>query len=158
MIIRKAVKEDARLIIQAHIRSIREVCSSEYTVEQVKAWSGRDFQVSRWQQTMDHDHVWVISNDQKEIFGFGHLSFPTEEEAYLAGLYFVPEVIGLGFGKQMMELMLNEVNKRQTKMIKLNATKTALKFYLKAGFSVDETSFIMMSDQKIDCINMHLQL
>lgn len=158
LIIRKAVHEDAPLIIQAHIRSIREVCSPDYTKEQIAAWSGRDFQVSRWCESIDRDQVWVISNEKREIFGFGHLMFQVENEAYVAGLYFVPEAKGLGFGRQMMELILAEVKKRQIKLIKLNGTKTAQKFYLAAGFTAGESTCVTMMDQQIDCINMQMHL
>lgn len=107
---------------------------------------------------MDRDQVWVISNDKKEIFGFGHLMFPVEGEAYVAGLYFVPEVLGLGFGKQMMKLILSEALERKVKLIKLDGTKTAQKFYLAAGFSAGESACVTMADQQIDCIKMQMQL
>ncbi len=154
MIIRKAVHQDAALIIQAHIRSIREICAADYTPEQVAAWSGRDFKVSRWCESMDRDQVWVIANEQQDIFGFGHLMFPAEGEAYVAGLYFVPEAKGQGLGKQMMELILAEARLRQVKLIKLDGTKNAVQFYLAAGFVAGECSSVTMSDQKIDCVKM----
>jgi ribosomal protein S18 acetylase RimI-like enzyme len=158
LIIRKAVHDDAPLIIQSHIRSIREVCLLDYTPEQIAAWSGRDFKVSRWCESIDRDQVWVISNEQREIFGFGHLMFPVDGEGYVAGLYFVPEAKGLGFGQQMMGLILAEARKRQLKLIKLDGTKTALKFYLAAGFVAGESACVVMADQQIDCIKMQMHL
>lgn len=153
LIIRRAVYADAPFIIQAHIRSIREVCASDYTAEQIAAWSGRDFQVSHWLKTMDRDLVWVLSNDKNEVFGFGHM----DPKGHIAGLYFVPEVIGLGFGRKLVDLMKTEAQVLGLNTLELSATKTAVDFYRSMGFSIIENSFVQMSDQKIDCFKMVLE-
>lgn len=132
--IRRARKEDATGIIGAHRRSIREVCSRDYTPEQIAAWSGRDFQEVRWHETMDRDIVWVVADASDNIYGFGHLKLITES-AELMGLYFVPEAIGRGFGKKMIELMRKECDLKKIKTISLTGTKTAKKFYEVAGFA-----------------------
>lgn len=105
-IIRRATHQDAKRIIEAHRRSIREVCSKDYNQEQIAGWSGRNFKEERWCQTIDKDFVWVISNDTQNIFGFGHLKFIENAQAEIAGFYFIPEVIGRGFGKQLIQLMM----------------------------------------------------
>jgi hypothetical protein len=55
----------------------------------------------------DRDIVWVVSDAANNIFGFGHLQVRVDS-AELMGLYFVPEAIGQGFGKQMISLMPDE--------------------------------------------------
>ena len=76
----------------------------------------------------------------------------------MAGLYFVPEALGQGFGKQMMKLILNEAKQRQVKLIKLDGTTTAQKFYLAAGFTAGESACVAMADQQINCIKMQMHL
>jgi hypothetical protein len=97
LIIRRALHGDATNIITAHRRSIRELCSKDYTSEQIAAWSGMNFQEDRWCQTMDQDLVLVISDQQDNIFGFEHLQVHGDSDAEIAGLYFVPEATGQNF-------------------------------------------------------------
>lgn len=102
---------------------------------------------------MDRDHVWVVEG-HGSIWGFGHLTFPVAGEAYIAGLYFTPEAKGQGLGRKMVEMMINTAKESFVKVIRLDATKTALGFYESIGFQVVEKSFVQMSDQKIDCFKM----
>ncbi|MGZ3771944.1 MAG: GNAT family N-acetyltransferase [Bdellovibrio sp.] len=157
--IRRAVHADAINIINAHRRSIREVCSKDYTAEQVAAWSGLNFKEDRWHQTMDQDLVWVISDRQNHIFGFGHLQFLENNQAEIAGLYFVPEVIGDGNGKKIVQLMLQECQKRKIQLIKLFATKTARAFYEKVGFKqIGQDAEVKIGGKSIECFRMEMVL
>ena len=158
LIIRKARPQDAARIIQTHIRSIREICALDYNPEQIAAWSGRDFTEANWHKSIERDVVYVIADDADNIFGFGHISFPRPGEAYIAGLYFVPEAQGKGLGREIVQLMINQALKKSVKVIKLHATKTALKFYIKVGFTVMGESFIAMADQEVECITMVMKL
>jgi N-acetylglutamate synthase-like GNAT family acetyltransferase len=128
--IRRAQHQDATLIIAAHRRSIRQLCSKDYNPEQIAVWSGRDFQEERWRSTMDKDHVWVIADQQDNIFGFGHLKFMENQTAEIAGLYFVPEVTGQGFGKKLAQIMFDECKKQNTGTIYLTGTKTATSIWI----------------------------
>jgi len=153
--IRRAIYEDAANIISAHRRSIREVCAADYRPEQIAAWSGRPFQTERWCQTMDKDMVWVVSDTERDIYGFGHLQFTDKPSAEIAGLYFVPEIIGKGFGRQLIQIMLDECQKRNIQNISLSATITAKSFYERAGFrQVDEMASVNIGGQPIECFDM----
>lgn len=158
--IRRAIHQDAANIISAHRRSIREVCSNDYQPTQIAIWSERNFKEERWCQTMDKDLVWVISNDTQDIFGFGHLSFAGEKNtAEIAGLYFVPEVIGLGLGKKLIQTMIDECKKKNTHLVILSATKTAKHFYEKCGFTqLGNVDTIQIGGTPIECFNMEMHL
>lgn len=157
--IRRARHEDAARIIEAHRRSIREICSRDYAPEQIEAWAGRNFQEDRWQKTMDHDLVWVVADEKGNVHGFGHLRLPQDPQAEIMGLYLTPDVTGKGFGKELVRLMLKECRQRNFRRIHLSATLTARSFYQSVGFeSVGEPSFIQMGGVKIDCISMQRTL
>ena len=132
-IVRRAQKEDASKIIEAHRKSIREICSKDYSPKQIEVWSGRDFQEGQWHETIDHDFVWVVADAADEALGFGHLQI-RNGGAKLMGLYFAPEAIGRGHGKIMITLMVQECKARAIKAISLTGTKTAHSFYEKVGF------------------------
>ncbi|WP_413575714.1 GNAT family N-acetyltransferase [Bdellovibrio sp. HCB290] len=157
--IRRALHEDAANIINAHRRSIREVCSNDYSSEQITAWSGLNFQEDRWCHTMDQDMVWVISDQNRNIFGFGHLQFQGDSEAEVAGLYFVPEVVGQNFGKEIVKLMIEECKKKNIRTIHLSATKTAKTFYENVGFKqIAPQSSVTIGGKAIECFKMQTAL
>jgi len=153
--IRRAKHEDAAGIIGSHRRSIREVCSRDYNPLQVAAWSGRDFQEERWRQTMDKDFVWVVVDENEKIFGFGHLVLRENSPGKLAGLYFVPEVVGLGLGRKIFELMVEECKRAGVTELLLSATKTAKNFYEKMGFvQLGPILSIQIGGEMVECFEM----
>jgi putative acetyltransferase len=157
-LIRRATHADAADIIRAHVRSIREICASDYSPEQIEAWAGRDFKVERWHTTMDRDLVWVVEVDQA-VRGFGHLAFGAEKVATIVGLYFAPEAKGLGAGRRLFELMLKECRDRQVERLTLQATITAKPFYEKMGFeSVEGSCSIKMQGVAVSCWPMERKL
>lgn len=98
-VIRRAKHEDAGQIISSHIRSIREVCSKDYTNTQIDAWSGLNFREDIWRNTIDRDFVWVIEQSQL-VSGFGHIRLKRDRSATIEGLYFAPEAVGMGLGRE----------------------------------------------------------
>lgn len=157
--IKRAVHHNAKGIIEAHRRSIREVCSKDYNTEQIAAWSGRDFREDRWCQTMDRDFVWVVTDTTEKIFGFGHLKIRENSEAEIAGLYFVPELIGVGLGKNLVRIMFDVCGSKAISKVVLSATKTAQSFYQSCGFvQIGGTSSIQIGGQIIECLNMEKSL
>lgn len=156
--LRRAQHADSAGIIQAHIQSIRNVCSKDYNPEQIQAWAGRKFRVDLWNQTIDRDYVWVLVDDC-EVLGFGHFAKMSEDAGEVLGLYFVPEVIGKGMGKKLFQFMLEVARENHLKKINLHATITAKSFYQSLGFQQsgsDET--VDMQGVAIPCFPMEFLL
>ncbi|MNL09242.1 putative acyltransferase [compost metagenome] len=153
--IRRALHSDAAKMINAHRRSIREICFKDYSPEQIEAWAGHDFREDHWHKTMDKDLVWVISDSASNVYGFGHLKLRANSEAEVAGLYFAPEVVGKGLGKKMMAMIFDECRQKEVKTLSLCATKTAKAFYESVGFQQQgPASTIDLGGQKLECYNM----
>ncbi|MCM2278911.1 MAG: GNAT family N-acetyltransferase [Oligoflexia bacterium] len=156
--IRRATHQDAQAIIAAHVRSIREVCSKDYTLEQIEAWGGRNFRPERWCETIDKDFVWVIEVDDK-VQGFGHLALQPGNYAEIMGLYFAPEARGLGAGKKLCRIMKGEAAKHGTERLRLHSTITGKSFYEGCGFHrVEGECFVEMRGIRIPCFPMECSL
>lgn len=152
--IRRARHEDAHDIITSHMRSIRETCSRDYNPDQIEAWSGRDFRVDRWQQIIDKDLVWVVEVDS-QVKGFGHLAFFDNDSAEVMGLYFAPEVHGLGAGKKLLNMIKDETKSRGIKELHLQSTITAKLFYEHNGFKqVEGNCSVKIRGVAITCFPM----
>ena len=131
LFIRTACHEDADGMIKAHRISIREVCAKDYTVEQIDAWSGRDFKAKIWHQYMDKDAVSVVADEAVNIFGFCHHGTADEiQNKYeLKGLYLTPDALGMGFGSKMVSDAISLAKKQGHDELFLYSTKTAVEFY-----------------------------
>jgi putative acetyltransferase len=154
--IRKAKHEDAAEIIAAHVRSIREVCSKDYSEKQIEAWSGRNFSEEIWRRTMDCDAVWVVEQDQ-HVAGFGHVRFKPGQTATIEGLYFAPEATGRGLGRTLMSLIFKELMDRGVEEADLVSTLTAKGFYTDIGFSVVRPTVVEFGGVAVECLEMRMR-
>jgi putative acetyltransferase len=156
--IRRARPEDDRAIYEAHMRSIREVCARDYSPEQIEAWGGRAFIPGFWPQIMARDPVWVVDAGGA-LLGFAHVTKLDAERAELSSLFLVPEALGLGLGRMLLEEALAWARAQGVSRVVLSATKTALSFYLAQGFQrVPGCTERHISGVAIDCLPMERPL
>lgn len=134
--IRRAQVEDAKGIHDAHMRSIREVCSKQHTEDEISGWGNRPFNEEQRISAIKNHSVWVVEINDK-IEGYSQISFKQKEEqqvAHILGLYLTSRASGLGLGKQLLQLMLEEAKAKNVRQITLESTITAHPFYQKFGF------------------------
>jgi len=153
--IRRASHGDAAEIIAAHVRSIREICSKDYSETQISAWSGRDFSEEIWRRTIDRDTVWVVEYDQ-HVAGFGHVQFKPGQTATIEGLYFSPDASGRGIGRELMSLIFAELTDRGVEEADLVSTLTATGFYSDLGFSLVRPAAVKFDGVEVECIEMRM--
>ncbi|MCC5850882.1 MAG: GNAT family N-acetyltransferase [Verrucomicrobia bacterium] len=151
--IEPAKHSDAAGIIAAHVRSIREVCAKDYSVEQIAVWSGRDFQEYIWREAMDRDDVRVVKSNET-IVGFVHCRVVSETEVVVEGFYLTPEAIGQGVGRELLSMIYEALSNRGIEVIRLQSTKTSVGFYRAMGFSTTCESVIEFSGVKLACFEM----
>jgi L-amino acid N-acyltransferase YncA len=135
-VIRTAEPGDEAAIHLAHMRSIREVCVKDHGPEEIKGWGNRELG-ERWTQEIKNHFVCVIEKEET-IFGLGYIRIYEKDDqsksAYLHALYLTPEVIGQGYGKQILSKLFEAAKNAEAKEIILESSITAHAFYLKAGF------------------------
>ncbi|MCK6599441.1 MAG: GNAT family N-acetyltransferase [Bdellovibrionaceae bacterium] len=134
-IIRKAFEGDERGIHEAHMRSIREICSKAHSPEEIKGWGNRPFS-NLWSQLIPSGTLWVIELAE-EIHGVGYVKISEESgnfNAHIFGLYLTPEVVGQGLGAKLMKLMINTARDAGAKLVTLDSSINAHDFYKRFGF------------------------
>lgn len=135
-IIRRARIEDALGIHNAHMRSIQEVCSKDHANEEISGWGNRPFNEVQRVSAIENQFVWVVEI-KTTIEGYAQILFKEREGvlfAHVLGLYLTPNAIGLGIGKQMLQLMIEEAKLKRVSQVTLESTITAHNFYQKLGF------------------------
>ena len=160
-IVRRARIEDAPGIHEAHMRSIREICSMDHSREEVAAWGNRPYREDHRMSAIRDHLVWVVAEGDR-IYGFGHLIIHEregEKQGHVLGLYLTPEVMAQGFGKQIFESMLTEARAAKVKKLTLESTLTAHEFYKKMGFKDSGNEMkIEIAGVGIRCIPMAMTI
>lgn len=154
--IRLATPQDTRGIHTAHMRSICEICSSDYTPEQIAAWGHRQYREDVRLKNIVEDDVWVVDIDGN-IEGFGHLAqnAAEPEQGTLMALYFSPVAKGHGLGRKMYQAIEARAREKGIRVLRLESTITARGFYLSMGFvQMGEATVAHVADQQLPCFPM----
>lgn len=84
--VRRARLGDERGIHDAHMKSIRQLCSKDYSTKQIDAWAGRDFNYEGKKSLIENQFVWVVES-QGVIEGYGLLFINKEKSLAEIGGY-----------------------------------------------------------------------
>ena len=126
--IRDATLEDAKELLEVHIRSIREICSNDYTDEQISAWSDPKTDES-YHEPISKGCFWVGEFDGK-IVGFSQI-IPADNE--VLAVYVHPEYLRKGIGRKLLERMELEAERLGLEFLQMDSSVTAKAFYESAG-------------------------
>ncbi len=114
-------------IINLFILSVKTTCSKDYSEEQILAWiSGVD--KNRWDSTFKTNYT-LVAFDENKIIGFSDIS----ESGYLNMLYVHPDYQHKGVATLLCDKLEEHV---KTKVISVDASITAMPFFLKRGYEV----------------------
>lgn len=151
---RRAKPEDAEQICQVHIVSVRELCKSDYTPEQIEAWIGMLKPEGHRQAIENPNKIMFVAEIEGRIVGFSEL-FENEVNA----VYIHPNHSQQGAGKLLLNLLEKEAIAHRINKLQLSASINAKLFYQARGYQVIEHSFhTLHSGIKIPCVRMEENL
>jgi putative acetyltransferase len=154
--IRRAVPEDAFAIHQAHMTSIREICSKDHSPEEVSVWGNRPYNEEQRHRSITKQFVYIVLVDNR-VEGFIHFDFTdsAKNEIYIFALYLTLNAAGFGVGRKFIDIVFLECKKSCVKSVNLHSTITAHNFYQKMGF-IDTAAMttVEVAGQPVRCIPM----
>ena len=155
-LIRKARIGEEDAIHDAHMRSIREVCVHDHGEEEIRGWGYRE-RGNRFEEGVREGLVWVVEHDQK-IEGLASMMLK-KDSAYIHCLYLTPPVLGKGFGKHLLQLMIQKTKEANLREILLESSITAHKFYRAFGFvDTSPVKQVVIGGYPVRCIPMKYTL
>jgi predicted GNAT family acetyltransferase len=127
MVIEKANNTDHQILTQITKKS---KAFWGYSVKQIEIWSAFLTVTSGY---IEANSVYKLSVGNQIV---GYYSFFNQDEKTikLDNLFVLPEYIGKGLGRLLMEHFLLNIDKTDTKTITLNSEPNAEPFYSKLGF------------------------
>lgn len=135
--IRKGKMDDIESVMNVHRRSIREICSKDYNEEQIAKWSDVNYSMEIWTKTINDDCYYVYERDS-QIVGFCHALLRENNIGEIVGMYFAPEIKGLGLGAKIFSLCMDYLDNQKVDKVIIHGTKTAKPFYESMGFKTVE--------------------
>ena len=159
--IRRANYQDAKGIHLAHMRSIQEICSKDHSAAEIQARGTRPYPEDIRLNAIKNDFVWIIEHDNS-IQGYGHLGIYEKDNinyGHILGLYLTPLTKGKSFGKNIFDKMMEVCKSKMIKVITLESTITAHKFYLSLGFVNNGPEIsIKINETPVRCYPMKMEL
>ena len=149
--IRVAKSEDADAICEVHVRSIREVCSSHYSEEEIVAWSGEK-QPENYIHAMKKGECILVAEADNRVIGFGGILL---KEQVITAVYVHPSFVGKGTGLKILNRLEEMAKKAGLDCLKLLSTLNAVSFYEAAGFhKMKSTRYSVQGETELECVHM----
>ena len=92
-------------------------------------------------------HTFVLKNEKKEVVGFC-IALKLDDFGEIDGMYVLPELQGMGFGKKLMEKAFDWLGSDIDIILKVVVYNThAIGFYKKMGFKETENKVVFIGTQ-----------
>jgi ribosomal protein S18 acetylase RimI-like enzyme len=113
---------------------------TEITKKSKAYWGYSDKQIEIWSEFLTVTKVYITTQSvykvivENKIAGYYSFLYEDEKTVKLDNLFFLPEYIGKGLGKAVMNHFLELISKTNVTKIILNSEPNAEHFYTKFGF------------------------
>ena len=145
MIIRQATVEDAAAIMVLHERSVRGLCSADYTPEQLDLWLG-SITLEKHQKRLKLHKSFIAEIDSKTI-GYVRWNPETNE---LCSIFVDPGFVRRGIGTKLMMTESRDALSYGVRVLWLDASLTAVPFYIADGWDIVEKGM----HGPLECVRM----
>jgi putative acetyltransferase len=152
--IRPSVEADADAILELHVRSIREICSRDYTPEQIEAWAGpkkREFYL----EPIRNGRL-VVAERAGRVVGFGDYEATKNE---ISAVYVHPDFAGQGIGRALFQVVIDALKARGFVHADVDASLNSVPFYQAVGCRiVEQRLHYFRPGVSIPCVRMTIDL
>lgn len=137
--IRRAVAEDAPAICDVHLNAITEVCSLDYSPEEIAGWVAGKTSTG-YRPSIEANDFFVASL-ATQVVGFSEFDPETHE---VSAVYVHPDQLGRGIGATLLNEVEAAARARRVSSVHLHATINAMSFYLASGYSIDHMTILRL--------------
>ena len=154
MNLRRAMITDTEKMCRMHKASIRNLCRSHYTSDQIEAWAGpkRPEQYER----LIRDLIVLVVEDGADVVAFGALEGAAAD---IRALYVAHEFVGRGIGSMVLEALESEARRLALPRLTVSATLNSVAFYGTRGYSsVGAAENVLPQGVSLPCVRMEKTL
>ena len=151
MRIRKALEADKEAISQLHTTSIKKLCRTHYSQEQVDAWCSV-LTPSAYDHALREKVFLVAECSGGNLLGLGMLDI---EHAEISAIYIHPDAVGQGIGAGILRELERIAQRSEIKTITVFSTLNSRGFYERRGYQVEEPALHSLPNGlELECIRM----
>lgn len=129
--IRQAKPSDSKAVSQMIMESIEHFHAENYSAEEIAIWKRGYTAETVKEQVETHKSLILIIEESCGGFIQFH---PPEIKAF----YLSPKFMGKGYGKQLLQQLLEELKTAGFKRVELTSTPHVKGFYINCGFQVEK--------------------
>lgn len=129
MMIRKAVFADVVVLKELHDRAVLELCRNDYAPEQLQGWIDRS-PLEKYYWRLETQRIFVAEKAGRML---GYVRWYPETNE-LCSICVEPEYARQGIGATLMEYACQDARDRGVGKLWLDASLTAVPFYLSLGW------------------------
>ena len=149
--IREAKVEDVNAICDVHVKSIRELCNSMYTDEEIDAWTGEK-RAENYIRAMEQGERLYVAEEDGKIIGFGGIIF---KDRVITAVYVHPAYAGRGTGSLILSELESIARNGGLNCLNLYSTLNAVSFYETAGYQREKSErYRLQGDRELECVLM----
>jgi len=148
------VVADAEAVRRVHGASIRGLCATDYTPEQIDAWAS-PARIEQYQFAIaQHEFYVAVSGDN--VVGFSELD---RERGEVKAVYVDPAWSRRGVGRALLAELERAARGHRLTELRLEASLTAERFYLAAGYrAIARRTHMLSSGSGLACVEMRKAL
>ena len=121
--------------------TINNIILTEITKKSKAFWGYSEEQMKKWESNLTISEEYILKNEvfnlivEEQIVGYYSYKKNENNSVKLDNLFVLPEYIGKGYGKLLMNDFLEKMKHQKIDRITLDAEPNAEKFYQKLGFT-----------------------
>lgn len=161
MQIRRAEPKDARGILEAHRRAVRELAAEAYDSELLEVWAP-PVDEERVESFVDSkfgegaEPILFVAVEGERRYGFSEV-LPSEE--YLHAVYVDPDRARSGVGRSLLRRAEWAAVHEGAERLELDSSLNAVEFYEQHGYMrIEETVLRMGEGMELPCVRMEKQV
>ena len=133
-----------------HIESIRELCATHYTPQEIEAWVAQRTPEIYTEAIATRD--FLAAEEQGTIVGFGQLNSDTAE---VEAIYVSPSHVRHGVGGQLLRELERIAGNAGVRRLRVSASLNSVPFYSQAGYEVQDRGLHRLrSGIEVACVHM----
>jgi putative acetyltransferase len=146
------------VICAVHVASIRELCTADYTAEQIDGWAGGKHP-DRYRRAMAAGERMFVAEVQTGEAGGAVIGLAGIHGNEIRAVYVHPDHVGCGVGGALLAALEEQARSDGIESLALHSTLNARSFYLKHGYRDEgETVFSLRPGLELPCVKMTKRL
>ncbi|GAB5538444.1 MAG: GNAT family N-acetyltransferase [Salibacteraceae bacterium] len=137
--IKNASVNDLSEMKQLFVSTIKNVCSNDYSPDQIEVWTSSIHNKQRWEGVLSNQHVFLAKSN-KALIGFATL----KDNQYIDLLYVHKDFQGCNVASSLLSVLEKTAVENGSNTLSSDVSITARPFFQKMGFDTQQEQIVVL--------------